>query len=263
MSAQPVGAPDWQRGVVSAGKLLGKFAGPQTFVTVAIPPNAENIVVIGDLLADGLPIQASGVTSTASYPVIEVNTSTPTYTSLLWIIPVSSAIDSQLTIEFQSFTSGNYYVASDVGGDLFTAGLLSQIAQYNGNGINTYGVLAFGDSLGYGKPIALDVAGRVIPMVPTSWQGPTALALTNTQLIAAPASGSLYLFGVDFRNDAAAAEVGQIGDAAGNAIANVKIPAGSTLSVDLGGLRVGLTTALYALASSTSVYATLRYAAGP
>ena len=112
------------------------------------------------------------------------------------------------------------------------------------------------------RALRTDSTGQLIPIVPSHTTSAVLGVNAFTQLLAALGSGNYYLFGVDFRNDTAAAQAISIADSGGNYFSTARVPAGDTRSVDLSGYKYGGVVNQIS-SSAVNTYITLRYAVGP
>lgn len=105
--------PDYQRGVISAQKLLGTIAAGSTAATVGVPPNAETIVCMIQNQASSEGAYCEGVTTGLIYPSgAIVLTQGATSTITVWF-DVSAAVDDQVTINLFTAAAGTTYIYSD------------------------------------------------------------------------------------------------------------------------------------------------------
>jgi len=211
-----VGTPDWQRGVVSAGKLLKVVPANIQSTTVPIPPNAAALfVAMAERLAPNT-VAIIGVQTGFLYPLTELPGATPYPYDTFIAAPVLSALDQEVTIVFGVAPTSPWYVVSESTAELVLTGVLDLLISETGQTTNPIGIMALGsdgtysvalatDASGklvslvgfdgsYPRALVTDVSGKLIPLVPTETQS-TATTGSDALMIAAPASGAWHLFG--------------------------------------------------------------------
>ena len=108
-----VGTPDWQRGVVSAQKLLATFPAGQALGVVDLPSNVSSLIV---LIENNHVAQLSGcqgMTSGSDYPVAPYSTTGSGYQHNAWVVAVGSAQDSQVTLVWNAAPTEPWVVIGD------------------------------------------------------------------------------------------------------------------------------------------------------
>ena len=228
--------------VSSNMKLVGYGSAPPgyTFIQVPIDSSNRSIWIAFDLGFTLGSVQASGLDSAYSYGVYKVSSYSATGYSF-FRVPLIGGLETvpngvgslvQLTIINSGSSSFNYFYGLD--------NQITDVAVTN---------------------LATDTAGHLIPIVPTSSSNFVSVATTGTQLLAAPSGGAWYLFGVDFVNDIASANLMSIYDSVPETLAAAVMTNNGTTSINLNGFRT--TRAISANATSAGASAVLRYAAGP
>lgn len=263
----PVGTPDWQRGVVSPQKVIGAFVSGNPTETVGVPPNTETIWIIADNVS-AIPVShVVGVQSGVYYPVSAMPLVAGGGDIPIYVVPIAAALDSQVTIVWGA-NPGAWWVVADASVRQFIDTTLAGLITTGGGQANSTGFMVYGEYNGFAEPLATDSGGHLIPLVPTASSGVvTANSFSvATQVIAAPGSGALYLFGADITPNNGAANSGldlitggvTIAEAFGNLAANL----GPTITVNLGGYRT--TAAVFASPITTiNARVVVRYALGP
>lgn len=105
--------PDYQRGVISAQKLLGTIPIGGLTATVGVPPNAETIVVMVTGQSPTAGAYAEGFTTGMIYPVGTVVTTVGTESTVVTWIDVSAAVDDQVTVHLDDTATDVAYIYSD------------------------------------------------------------------------------------------------------------------------------------------------------
>lgn len=259
--AQNVGTPDWQRGIATPQKLLAAVAGGTGSVIVAVPPNAESLVVFA-VGAPGLgTLSAYGEPSNIFYPIQESFSVHGGNSSGQYFINVSGQVDTEVLFGWSIAPGSTWYVYSDQAPHISFDPNVGQLVQERDSLLGLWGVLALGSDTVNQHVIETDSHGRLIPLVPTLTTGAVVMTTSPTQLVAAPASGAWYLFGVDFRNDSAARDTPSLLDSTSAQLTLSGVAAGGSDHVDLKGYRT--TGKVQIVGLTTSAYVTLRYAPGP
>jgi hypothetical protein len=108
-----VDTPPYQRGVVSAQKLLATVAGAVASVVVGVPPNAETIVVGFAAGAAAESATCVGVTSGIQYAGTVALPGGSTSAGLAWFFDCANVIDQQVAITLFQAPGVTWYVYSD------------------------------------------------------------------------------------------------------------------------------------------------------
>ena len=258
MVGQIVGTPDWQRGVASAQKLMGKILAGGSSITVDLPPSCETVAVVVRETSRSQTINVVGGVSGLNYPYGKVTTGSGTAFTSIYYIGVSSVVDSSITITLSATSTLDAFVYSDLASHLsFDPSLASSLAT-EGSTIAP-SVLMFGGSDGVNAhPALVDTSGRFIPFTPNKTTGAVSLPTVNAEFLAAPSAGSNYLFGADAQNTIASAAVVSITDELGIHIGTMVVGGSSSGSLDLNGYRIS--TAVWASTSVSGVLLNIRYA---
>jgi len=151
-----IDTPDYQRGVVSAQKLLAKLSGTTDSVTTGVPPNCETLVVVVTTPVTYYPPTCKGTTSGVEYPgsVISAPFSPGQWTMVMF--DVSDVIDSELTIAWLAAPGSEWYVYSDAG--VHTVADVANNRDVNGS-LFTVPVVPYGEP-GSHPPQELSVVGN-------------------------------------------------------------------------------------------------------
>lgn len=110
-----IDTPDYQRGVVSAQKLVGVIPAGLTTVTVGVPPNAESLVVAMNQSDSSLFIDAHGVTTGYNYPGAQLWLTVTAEGGSGWVFDTSAQVDEQVEINLSSAATDPMYVYADAG----------------------------------------------------------------------------------------------------------------------------------------------------
>jgi hypothetical protein len=257
-----IGTPDWQRGIVSAGKLLATVPAATTSVTVDVPPNAQTLVVAMTYVTYEAFVKVKGVTTGRQYPgALRPSDVASTYADAFYYFSVSSQVDEQVEVTIAAATPDPWYVFSQSGVTVVDVAELIGVVQYDYNGAE-YGlsVLGLSPQLGQYASLEIDENGRLIPFGPTNSTGLLAVPTASGQLLAAPASGNNYLFGADVLSTATLAGTVTL-TIGGVAIAAASFAAQGTESIDLDGY---VTNGVVDMVASQAGYSVaLRYTPGP
>lgn len=115
MANSTIDTPDNQRGVVSAQLKLATVAGGTTTATVTVPPNTETLIVIGDPPGVGALASCRGVTTGIYYLGTTISNPTLASADVITFFDVTSVIDQQVTIAWDTAPASTWYVYSDAG----------------------------------------------------------------------------------------------------------------------------------------------------
>lgn len=128
-----VDTPDYQRGVVSAQKLLATVPDTETSVTVGIPPNAETIVVLAPGSLNPADFTCKGATSGLDYPPVPYGPSETGANTTSIVFDVSAAVDSSVTITYGFAAAFVWYVYSDSAAHVHTNAYLARTQNQAGS----------------------------------------------------------------------------------------------------------------------------------
>lgn len=107
--------PDFQRGVVSAQKLLASVAPGVTRQAVSVPPNAETLVIVATEQNAISTISVTGNTTGISCPLSSISAPEGSGNSPTWYVDVSSALDDAVTVSITFGVASAWYVYADSG----------------------------------------------------------------------------------------------------------------------------------------------------
>jgi hypothetical protein len=256
-------APDGQNAVVNAQLLLASVAANTASVTVALNPNITTVAVFGGSAA--IPytdfLECLGVTTGNRYP------GSTRFTGGLGIaanvsrfFTVSPALDSEVTIEWVSAPTAPWFVVGMTGVNMVDVPALAASLGANGGTTPGLGLLVMGTDGTDARPLATDVNGRQIPLVPTKSSGVISATTGGVTVLAAPSSGENYLFGVDVQG-VTAADVLTLSSVAKGEFAFLTAPLTTIATLDLKGFAVS--DAVTATTSVDTANVVLRYASGP
>lgn len=252
-----VDTPDYQRGVVSAQKLLATVPGGTAAATVGLPPNVETLVVV----VPGFDLTSAtcvGVTSNATYPGIATRTGQGAGLTTAMYFDVSAALDASVTVTAGAAPNNTWYIYGDSGVHITTdLGLDTTLVGAGYRGLNAVGTTALDPNVQNASPL---------PVVATQSSGQVAcLTAGATMIVPAPAVGANYLFSMDVMPGQAAPNGARLIDhTTGDVIAYAG--ASGTSNGDGGHVELGP----YRIAGQTDIYgwgqngwAIVRYAPGP
>jgi len=255
-----VGAPDWQRGVVSADSLLAGVAANISSTTVNLPPNAKTLVVVKSSVDSAAWVKVKGATTgrfyTGSQRPSDVSLD---YADAFMFFSVAPSLDQSVTIINEVAPSEEWYVYITSGVYAVDIPLLNEVV-YTPPGYSISGVAILGNDGSNFEFVSTDTNGRQVPLVPTVGYS-QAVAAGTTQLVAASSSGGNYLFSIDVIDTSGGANTLTFTDASGNTIGIVALAAADpSFTFELQGFRV--TTAL-SVTSTAAATIVVRYAPGP
>jgi hypothetical protein len=107
--------PDYQRGTVNAQVPLAAVASGTLTTVVAIPPNAETIVVTGQTGSLKPTLNVFGVTTNIVYPVVPVAPVTTAGGWSTWWVDATQCLDQELSITIGPGAISEWYVYADAG----------------------------------------------------------------------------------------------------------------------------------------------------
>lgn len=117
-----IDTPDYQRGVVSAQKLLAAPSATSS-VIVSPPPNTESMILIADQPSSPSDVVwCVGQTSLAYAPVYRLPASNGVNFNGAWIFDVSSVIDSSYRVYYGNGSGTRWYVYADAAARLVVDG---------------------------------------------------------------------------------------------------------------------------------------------
>lgn len=196
--------PDYQRGVVSAQKLVGTATAGSASLTVGVPPNSETLLVIADPGVTGQNPSVQGVSSGAMYPASHIGPTAEAGTMSVWAVAISPPVDDQVTVSWGNTPNGAWYAIVDQGIRQTTDAVLTRIATDVGGAPPTMGLaLVVTDGAeSYVLAGSPDGAVNVIPQVPVPVStghpsnevtvASTGLASSSTTLLGPPGAGKRY-----------------------------------------------------------------------
>lgn len=110
-----IDTPDYQRGVISAQKLLAHSPGGTNYARVGVPPNAETIVAVTSSTFGPFVANAVGVTTGLVYPGQLLLAPAVDDAMTTYVFDASDVVDEQLDIIWQPGTVGPFWVYADAG----------------------------------------------------------------------------------------------------------------------------------------------------
>lgn len=186
-----VGTQDWQLSVVSAQIELASVAGGTGTATVALPPNAETLVIKGKNVG-GIPAATvTGVTTGIIYSTVTETVTNGSTVNFTIYVDVSPSLDASLTISLGPIPSGHWYAYSDNAVHVTTDYVLYHLVSNPAQNPNA-GIMAMAeDPNTLAQYLQVDLEGNL------NVSGPTLAAVVSTfgTILAAPASGAFYIYG--------------------------------------------------------------------
>jgi len=186
-----VDTPDYQRGVVSAQKLLATVADTDTSVTVGVPANAETIVVLAPGSLNPGDFTCKGATSGLDYPATPYGPSVTGADTTSIVFDVSAAVDVQVTITYGFAAAFVWYVYSDSAAHVVTSPYLARTQNQIGSTAPVDGLQVAGTDGADLRALKVNTSGELFHAGPNS----AARATGALPTIAAPGAGlALKLF---------------------------------------------------------------------
>lgn len=255
-----IGAPDWQRATLGAGKLLATVAATQNETQVVIPPNTATLCVALPTAFTPTDVIVTGVTTGLQYPGVLRPHQSNLGTDSLYMFTILAALDEDVTVYVSPLPGSRWYVYAYPQTAVVDVPLLSTVLGYVQSSDPQNGLVVVGyDGASY-RALSTDTNGRQIPLVPTIGLGES-VGAGYSQLLAAPSSGAWYLFGLDVYSTGSSDNPITLSDTNGNTIAYDNPPTGGeSHTVALQGFRTVGAVGVNATAAAT---VTLRYAPGP
>ena len=167
MSSLNTGTPDWQRGVNSAQRLLNTVGGGSQLQQVAVPPNAQTIIVLASATPGLGTFEAAGVTTSFLYPVSQSIFKPGTEEFGAYFINVANCIDTEITCTFSHAPGNSWYIYADQGVHINFDPFVANLLQLVGSPPGLYGALALGSDGTDARALATDTNGVVLPLSPT------------------------------------------------------------------------------------------------
>jgi len=274
-----IGTPDWQRGVVSAQKLLATVAAGVASVTVAVPSNCENLVIAFSVpLPGGAPV-VQGVDTGVKYPVIPLNIVIPQKGFNFLAVPVLSSQDASVTITFAGAPTSKWYVNSDSGSRIVVDELLSLTLGRNAYPAPDDGVQILGSDGTDSRILATDTSGQLKVLIegtsgladplPVSFNEPIStidlhspLLYAGAQVMGAamgPATGTLYVWSVLLDNETGTNALLGIVNGSGDLFVRAMLAANSSVSIPLFGVPIIAPCTFYTSAGVNVTFARMFY----
>lgn len=108
-----IDTPDYQRGLVSAQKLLATVPAGTDHVTVGVPPNAETLIVTASNVGTNPTVYVEGTGTLYKFPG-KLAIQQPFITSApTWFFDVSQSVDSSVLVQFSAAPGEQWYVYAD------------------------------------------------------------------------------------------------------------------------------------------------------
>lgn len=108
-----IDTPDYQRGIVSAQKLLATVPAGTNTVIVGLPPNVETLVVFPNFPVAFAAIRVEGVTTGFPYPGVTATPQTGLISSNAYYFDVSPGLDESVQITIPAGGVTPWYVVAD------------------------------------------------------------------------------------------------------------------------------------------------------
>lgn len=263
--------PDYQRGIVSAQKLLATVTGGADTVTVTVPPNAETLIAIIPSAVYLTAYSCTGVTSGAEYPGVRLPPVKGGGSFSYVFFDISSAVDSQVDVYQGGGTASDWYVYVDAGVHITTDATIAQASEQGGESSPLIVIQVGGTDGTDLRAIRTDTNGQqfTVPVPPGTATGDhppvelsTAYVYNGTGgnvLITAPGAGKrIRLFFVQLIA-ATSGSVAYLQNGAADRVYAYGTSQGMTAKVPLAGIPVPANDSLVVHASSGNVYCTVMY----
>ena len=221
-----VDTSDWQRGTVAPQKLIGNFGAASNPETVTLPANAETLWVFCVGVVGMILQSVVGVTTGKPYPFAAMPLLFGAGANPIYVVPVSSAADAQVTITWAA-APAQWYVVADAGVRLVIDQVLQSILATAGLASPGVGLEMLGTDGTNARVVATDTIGRlyIVSTVPSTAAGvhpPYELLIANVNgvsggsgtIIAAPGVGKrirLFFISCECRNSGGIMAVGPPG----------------------------------------------------
>jgi len=199
-----VDTSDWQRGTVAPQKLIGNFGAASNPETVTLPANAETLWVFCVGVVGMILQSVVGVTTGKPYPFAAMPLLFGAGANPIYVVPVSSAADMQVTITWAA-APAQWYVVADAGvrlvidqvlqAILATGGLASPgigLEMLGSDGTNARVIAVSQQGITYAIPSAPDTATGDHPPNELLWATNTTAGSTTGTILAAPGGGKRY-----------------------------------------------------------------------
>jgi len=212
--------PPYQKGVVSAQKLLATVAAGTGTVTVGVPPNAESLVILlpSDPAIDKVVVQ--GTTTNVEYPSLVLLTNSLESATFCCIALVSSAVDAEVTVTPGTVPSVPWHVYADSASRLVSDLTLRAVQGANGATVSGYGLLVMGSDGTDSRMLSVDPTGGIVLSGPNQATPVTAVTNSWTDVIPAPPAGYYTkLFSCDMPEGPGAGNAIQLADSTEHTIA--------------------------------------------
>ena len=163
MTATPnTGTPDWQRGVVGAGKLLATIAAGTNTATVDVPPNAQTVLISYREFIINPAVTVVGVTSGLSYPGIQRTWQSGLGGDPVFLFSVLPALDAQVVVTWSGVLTVPTYIYSMTATEIVDVPELAGLLVQPVNETDQEGVLIVGyDGTNY-QAVKTDNTGELL-----------------------------------------------------------------------------------------------------
>lgn len=162
MGGPIVGTPDWQRGIVNAGKVLATVPQGTLTTTVEVPPNTQTLVIAFKNATNITSAQVLGNTTGIQYPGTFRTYLYALGDSNLYLFTVLPALDPSITVTLGSDPGCEWYVYSMANSQTVDVAELSAMSQYNANASYDMALAISGwDGAAY-EALLTDTAGHLL-----------------------------------------------------------------------------------------------------
>jgi hypothetical protein len=199
-----VDTSDWQRGTVAPQKLIGNFGAASNPETVTLPANAETLWVFCVGVVGMILQSVVGVTTGKPYPFAAMPLLFGAGANPIYVVPVSSAADMQVTITWAA-APAQWYVVADAGVRLVIDQVLQAILATGGlaspgiglemlgtDGTNARVIAVSQQGIAYAIPSAPDTATGDHPPNELLWATNTTAGSTTGTILPLPGVGKRY-----------------------------------------------------------------------
>jgi hypothetical protein len=189
---QNVGAPDWQRGTINAGKLLKIVPSGTLSTVVSVPPNAAALFVAMSQKMSNTTVAAIGTTTGFLYPLTFLPGATPYPYDTFIAIPVLTQLDAQVEIVFGVAPAVPWYIVSESTAELLQIGVMDLFVSESGAPTNPIGILSLGSDGTDSRALLTDATGKLVISNPGSGATPQPVnaALVSEGILAMGSDGT-------------------------------------------------------------------------
>ena len=164
MSNLNAGAPDWQRALLAAGKLLAVVSAGTASQVVKVPINAGAIFVAMAQVLPATTIAVVGTTTGFLYPVAMLPGASPYPYDTFIGAPVLTQLDAEVEIIFGTAPTVDWYVVMESSTDLLKVAVTDLLISEDGKAFNPLGTLALGTDGTDSRALLTDATGKLLTL---------------------------------------------------------------------------------------------------